>query len=138
MSLNVGVWIDHQKAIVVSCSESRDEITQIDSNIEKQVRSASGSRAKHADNPQRIAPEDTLERKFRQHLRDFYTRVIEHFNVANAIMIMGPGEARMELKKQVRSKDVLAKIVAVEPADKMTPPQVKARVREFFVLRSQD
>lgn len=132
MTKNVGVWIDHRKAVVVTLAESGEKLTLIESGVEKRVRSASGSRGKNPDGPQRIAPEDTLERKFTQHLNDYYEKVVKCFDGAKSILIFGPGEAKLELKKQVKNKTVIARISAVETADKMTDPQVKAHVRAFF------
>jgi hypothetical protein len=45
---------------------------------------------------------------------------------------MGPGEARTEFQKQIKSKELLAKVVGNEKCDKMTDPQFVARVREYF------
>jgi len=132
MTKNVGVWIDHRKAVIVTLTENGDELTRIESGAEKRVRSASGSRGKNSDGPQRVAPEDTLERKLTQHLNDFYEEVVKCLSGAKGILIFGPGEAKLELKKQVKNKDMQSRINAVETADKMTDGQVTAHVRAFF------
>ncbi len=132
MKKNVGVWIDHRKAVVVTLTETGEELTIIESGAEKHVHSASGSRGNNSAAPQRVAPEDTLERKFTQHLNDYYTEVIECLSGAKSILIFGPGEAKLEFKKQIKNKDMQDKIAAVEAADKMTDPQAKKHVRDFF------
>jgi hypothetical protein len=46
---------------------------------------------------------------------------------------LGPGEAKTELKKEMeKSRELAAKKITVEPADKMTERQIAARVRQFF------
>jgi hypothetical protein len=72
MTKNAGVWIDHRKAVVVTLTESGEELTHIESGAERHVRSASGSRAKNPDAPQRVVPEDILDRKAAQQLNDYY------------------------------------------------------------------
>ena len=49
------------------------------------------------------------------------------------ILILGPGEAKGELKKRLAKGQKGARLVALETADKMTEPQVVARVRQYFL-----
>ena len=47
--------------------------------------------------------------------------------------IVGPGEAKIELRKEIeKRKEFASKKLHVETADKMTEKQIKARVRQFF------
>mgnify|MGYP002477277600 CR=1 FL=1 len=49
-------------------------------------------------------------------------------------MIIGPGEAKIELKKEMeKSKELSRKISKVEPADKLTERQLAARVKDYFL-----
>lgn len=129
---NVGLWIDHRKAIIVSVSKSGENVQTIESGVEKHLRSASGSRHKDSDGPQNSGPDDASDRKFTQHLNTFYKEVIDAIKDADAVLILGPGEAKLELKKQINSKMLLARVSAVETADKMTDRQLSAKVRNFF------
>jgi hypothetical protein len=48
-------------------------------------------------------------------------------------LIFGPGEAKTELKKEMeKSRELAAKKITLEAADKMTERQIAARVRQFF------
>ncbi len=58
--------------------------------------------------------------------------MIAHVHAADAIFILGPGEAKGELEKRLASKGMGARVVGVESADKMTDHQVAARVRQHF------
>jgi hypothetical protein len=51
---------------------------------------------------------------------------------ATAILILGPGEAKLELNKRFEQKNLGDRIIGVEAADKMTKPQIAAKAREFF------
>lgn len=133
MTTNVGLWIDHRKAVLVFLSDSgSEELKCIESNVEKRVRSASGSRSKSPDGPQQVAPDNAIDRKFAQHLNQYYKEVIACLGEADSVLIIGPGEAKLELQKQIKSKTIMARIAAVEKSDKLTEPQLKARFRKFF------
>lgn len=127
-----GVWIDHRQAVIVNLSGSESTVTRIESDVEKHVRSSSGSRQAGSGESHHGTPEDVIDRKFDNHLKGFYDEVAASLKDKAAILVMGPGEARIEFQNQVKSKDLLAKIVATEKCDKMTDPQIVARVREFF------
>jgi hypothetical protein len=47
-------------------------------------------------------------------------------------LIIGPGEAKGELKTRLEHGGLGARIVGVETVDKMTDRQIAARVREYM------
>jgi hypothetical protein len=124
MKKEVGLWIDHRKTVVVTLCGKVAETTQIASRVEKHVRYAGGAEG--------AVPEDQVDRRFQDHLRSYYDEVITHLHDAESILIMGPGEAKGELVKRLHSGNLGARIVGVEAADKMTDPQIAARVRLQF------
>ena len=77
----------------------------------------------------------TLKTPFGWHNTE--TMFARHLKNSGAILVMGPGEARTEFQKQIKSKELLAKIVGNEKCDKMTDPQLVARVREFFAAHAK-
>jgi len=66
------------------------------------------------------------------HLNRYYDDVISHVRDVESILLLGPGEAKGELAKRLASKGLGGRIVGVETVDKMTAPQIAARVREHF------
>ena len=60
--------------------------------------------------------------------------MIAQLQDATAVLIMGPGEAKTEFHKHMEKHMPLTKIVNVESADKMTDPQIVAKVRRNFEL----
>ena len=132
MNSKVGLWIDHRKAVIVTVAGEGEEINQINSNIEKHVRSSGGSRSKTPYGPQDVSAEDIRDRKFLDHLNIYYDKVISSIHTAESILIFGPGEAKGELKRRIESKKLKGVIVAVETTDKMTVNQIAAKVRSHF------
>ena len=51
---------------------------------------------------------------------------------AEAILILGPGEAKGELKRRLKKDGLDGRVVGIETADKMTDRQIEARVRGYF------
>jgi hypothetical protein len=48
------------------------------------------------------------------------------------LFILGPGEAKGELKKRLEAKGLGARVAAIETADKMIDSQIAEKVRKFF------
>ncbi len=133
MAINAGMWIDHREAQIVFISDSgEEEVKILKSNVEKHVRSTGGSRSSAPYGRQDVAAGDVQERRFYEHLNAYYEEVIELLRDAESILVFGPGEAKGEFQKQIKSKASRERIVGVEAADKMTEPQLVAKVRKYF------
>jgi hypothetical protein len=67
--------------------------------------------------------------------KEYLRRVVGEIASAGAILIVGPGSAKTELRTFVKNSrpDVAAKIHAVEPMDHPTEGQLLAYGRKFFV-----
>lgn len=55
---------------------------------------------------------------------------------AEFLLILGPGEAKGELKKRLEKDNLSGHIVGIEPAGKMTDPQIVAKVRDQLLDQS--
>lgn len=128
MSVKTGVWIDHKQAILVMVTDSGKETKKISSGIEKPDRTKSS----HTYTPNDYVPEDRLERKFESQLKEFYDEVIASIQGSEALLIIGPGEAKGEFHKRLKSKKLRGLIVELETADKMTDRQLAAKVAAHF------
>lgn len=132
MTINAGIWIDHHKAIVVLLTDGVQTMETIlsDSEAINAPNVNSSNRDAHSRND--FIAEDKLERKAMQHFNKHYDEVIHHLHHADAIFIMGPGEAKGEISKRIEGMSLKGRITHVEAADKMTDRQVAAHVREIF------
>jgi len=136
MTKNIGIWIDHEKAFIVSMIGGEEKINKIESQVESHIKALGGSRSTTPYGPQDVSAERKLEARRKQHLHKYYLKLINEIKDAQKIYIFGPGNAKIELEKELKkSKELAPKIVAVEAADKMTEGQMAAKVREFFVTR---
>ena len=137
MAGKIGVWIDHRKAILVSFNNGVEVVHEIDSEAEKHVRDAGGSGSGASHGSQDVVAGDKRDRKFMNHLNTYYDQVIQQFEHTEGIVILGPGEAKGELDKRITSKEMRKHILLVEAADKMTTPQLVAKMRSCFELSDQ-
>ena len=141
MKKHIGVWVDHEKAFIASIVKD-DEMTKetifcIKSNVEGHVRLSGGSRSRTPYGPQEVASERKMHERRKHHLRLYYQKIIRAIRGAQKIVIFGPGEAKLELEKELNeSKELAAKVFAVEAADKMTERQIAAKVRRYFLPSS--
>ncbi len=124
MGTEVGVWIDHKRAVIAIISGKDEELRQIDSNLE--------GRARYSGAAEESGPEDRRDRRFTGHLNQYYDEVIACIRDADSILIFGPGEAKIELEDRLGREPRHGRVVGVETVDKMTDRQVAAMVRERF------
>lgn len=133
MIKNIGLWIDHEIALIVTISNGDAKIKKIESEVESHIKTLGGSRTASPYGPQDVSTERKFERKRKQHLHQYYQKIIGTVKDADRIFIFGPGTAKSELEKEMqKSKTLTAKIVRIEPADKMTEGQINAKVKKFF------
>ena len=125
MTREVGVWIDHRKAVIAIIAGKTEEVRQVTSNMEKHVR--------YSGAPQEDSAEDQRDNRFTGHLNKYYNEVIGCIRDADSILIFGPGEAKIELEERLGKEALRGRIVGVETVDKMTDRQVTARVRQRFL-----
>jgi stalled ribosome rescue protein Dom34 len=121
----VGLWIDHRKAVIISLNGETEEIKSITSDMEKHVR--------YSGSAQNDSEEDERDRRFTGHLNKYYDEVVAIIKDAVSVLILGPGEAKIEFKKRLENQNQPGRVVEIETADKMTDPQIAAKVRGRFV-----
>ena len=124
MKKQIGLWIDHRKAVIAIVTEDGEELKKITSNMEKHVRFTGGTASEDG------STEDVRDRQFGNHLNSYYDEVIAVIRGADSIQIFGPGEAKGELEKRLEREGLKAHIFAIETVDKMTDRQILAKVRE--------
>jgi len=122
MKTTVGLWIDHEKAVIVFVTGKDEEIKQVSSNIEKH----------HRQSGVAMPADDIRQRELTEQLNSYYDEVVSVIREADSILILGPGEAKGELKKRLEKDNLGGHIVGIETVDKMTDPQIVAKVRGHF------
>jgi stalled ribosome rescue protein Dom34 len=130
MDRNVGLWIDHKQAYAIWYSDGKVEV--IPSRIEPPAHYSGGTQLGGKLN-QKGDVELHHNDRFRLQLNKYYREVISVLKDADSILIMGPGQAKIELEKAIRKhKSMQNRILRVEAADKMTKNQMIAHVKKVY------
>jgi hypothetical protein len=132
MSAKAGLWIDHRKAIVVIVTDTGEEIKQIPSNVEKQLRRTGSTPLQGNFESQQVPADNSRQRTFTAQLNAYYDEVIDCIRNADSILIFGPSEAKYELKERLEGISLGDRVTGIETVDKMTEPQIVAKVRQRF------
>ncbi len=123
MSHDVGVWIDHKKAVIVSIAAGQVTTRTLESEVSAHPR-YSGFQS---------GGEKKYEERHNQDLDRYYDDVIGQLGKPDALLLFGPGEAKLQLKERLsRSRGSSESIIAVESTDKLTDPQIVAKVKEHY------
>ena len=121
---DIGIWIDHERAVLVSLGQDSPTIRTLASAVEGHPRYAGG---------QEHGGEKRYEHRFGQQLDRYYDHVISELGTPRSLLILGPGEAKRELQARLAGVSALATCqVAVEAADVLTEPQIVAKVTAHF------
>ena len=129
---NIGLWIDRKKAVLVIQDDQGENTQQIESGVGRHVRYHGASHPKSPFSAQYQQGDDQLDNRFTEQLNKFYEKVIAHLREADAVLIFGPGEAKLELEKRIVHEKVRVPFIKIEAADKMTERQIAAKVRNYF------
>jgi stalled ribosome rescue protein Dom34 len=131
MAKHMGIWLDHAIARIATMDgETPPLFVRIESGVESQHRSfgqtGTGVPGNIGGNPERH-----YQNRRENELRRYYDRVIHAMQPAQHVVVMGPGEAKTELRRELeRHPQVASKVVAFEPADKLTDAEFIARTRQ--------
>jgi|SRR5579872_6329270 len=131
MDDNVGIWIDHRKAVIVSVSADRVSTKTLQSEIDPHSRYS--GRAGSAEGPRGEGGEKKYEEHYRQQLGRYYDEVIGQLGQPKALLLFGPGEAKLQLKARLdRFKALAHCIVTTETTDKLTDPQIVEKIKDHY------
>ena len=126
-----GIWIDNAEAILVRfLDDGEAQVRRIESGVTPRSKTKGGMRAGRGKVSG--ASHSKPEHKRLNQLSNFYEEVWRTIQDADQIAILGPGVARKGLESEVREHQGHPEIVAAEPDQRHTDPQLVARFRKIF------
>lgn len=138
MKKEVGLWIDHREAFIVTLQNGREETRQITSDMEKHVRFSSGKHFDSTAGTQGSTAEDVRDRQFGDHLDVYYDGIVSLIRDADSIWILGPGEAKVELENRLKHAGLGARVVGIQTEEKLTIPQIIAKVNALYGIERKE
>ena len=130
MNKQVGLWIDRKKAVIVSMANGIEARRIITSDMAHYVLYSTIV-------PGDGSPENIRDRRFWNHLSEFYDKIIAYIQDAAEIQIFGPDVAKFELQKHLEDDGLAIHIVSIEDAGTLTDLQIAAKVQMRFPVRSR-
>ena len=130
---NTGIWLDKDKALLVTIDNGVETFNTITSNMEHyNIRGGSGTRQKGG--PQDVVQDRKYLEREKQQLKKYFKAIATHVDDTNALVIFGPADTNEKFSKELHEnyKSLSAKIKGIKKADSMSDNQVKALVRDFF------
>jgi hypothetical protein len=131
VNVEVGVWIDHQQAIVVILNDDGVKMRCVESVVENRARRSEGLPA-NVRYGRGLNPVDNLRQKeYTRRIANYYDKVISAIDAASAIYIFGPDEAKGELRTRIGQIHPNS-WTTLQAAAKITQSQIVTTVRRFF------
>jgi hypothetical protein len=132
MSKQTGIWIDHREAQIVTLTPQGEVTTQILSHVEKHPGRGGDSPLKGPYEAAQVPADDRRQNALTGDLSRYYDAVIESTRDSTALLIIGPGEAKGELRARLLHAHQEKRISAVETEGPMSESQLVARVKAHF------
>ena len=132
--INTGIWLDFKEAYILTIDENwQTEIQHLMSEVEHHAVKG-GTRSKTPWGPQ-YSPRDrhTLEQD-KHSEQQYFGEIISLIDPeTESIVIFGPAEAKIGLKKAVEAlQHYKPQLLAVLPSDYMTTNEIRALMIDFF------
>lgn len=129
----IGIWLDKEKAHLVSLENEDVKFNTIYSEIEF-YNPKGGARSKTRWGPQDVVQDSKYLEREKHQLKLYFKELAKKIVNAEAIAIFGPADTNAKFYKELSEnhKALAGKVKAVEKVDSMTENQVKALVRDFF------
>jgi hypothetical protein len=128
----VGIWIDHKRAVVVEIVDGVENRRTIESEVEPLAPPSGGKRLGIPWAPRSGFKEHGRKEHHQHQLAGFYKNVAAQIGRPDHLLVMGPSTAKNEFAEVAQNTHELNGVpIKVESADKMTDPQISARVRDY-------
>ncbi len=130
---NTGIWLDKEKAFIVTIENGEETLSTISSNIENfKIHGGSGTRFKGG--PQDVVQDSKYLEREKHQLKAYFKEITNEIKEADALVIFGPAEGYLKFQKELVENytDLGKKIKDAKIADSMTKKQTIALVRDFF------
>lgn len=133
---HTGIWLDKEKALIVTLDQENETFTTIKSQIED-FRAVGGSGTKFKGGPQDVVQDSKFLEREKHQMKTYFKNIIAEIKNTDAIVIFGPAEAGEKFNNEIQENysQLNSKVKDLKKADSMTDNQVKAWVKDFFKSR---
>lgn len=134
MKKQTGIWLDHEKALVVTLVESGYTLKIIESDIITRERVDGETRKYGRFGDQSLNHEKHKERRIEKQVSNFLHHLLREIKEVDELVLFGPANMKKEFEKHILKDPTLAsKLKAVVSADSMSNNQMVAWVKNFYI-----
>lgn len=136
---NIGIWLDKDKAYIVTIEGNEEFTTTIPSEIEHyRIYGGSGTRLKGG--PQDVVQDSKYLEREKHQTKNYFNKIISYVKDADALALFGPAGTNDKLKKEIEDfhRELNEKVIAVKKVDSMTDNQMRALIRDFFFPKGKN
>ncbi len=130
---NTGIWLDKEKAHLVTIENGVETFNTITSNMEHyNIGGGSGTRQKGG--PQDVVQDSKYLEREKQQLKQYFNAIASQIKESDALVIFGPAGTNEKFGAELHQNhnNLSTKIKGIKKADSMSDNQIKALVRDFF------
>ena len=133
MKKNIGVWLDTEKAYIITIEDNGARVDKIESEIESRLRFKGETKAYSRMGNQFINPATKITHKRRHQLKHYFESITDHLSDAEEIYLFGPAETKVHLAKHISKEPILKdRIRKIESEDHISEKQMIACVKKVF------
>ncbi|MFD0836067.1 hypothetical protein ACFQ0I_09845 [Mariniflexile aquimaris] len=131
--VRIGIWLDKEKAHVVTLHNNQANFETILSNVETS-RDVPGSDIRLKEGSKEIIQDSKFMEREKQQLKKYFKNLVSEIKEVDKLVLFGPAETALNFKKELNSnyKEISAKLSDVVKADSMTNAQIVAWVKSYF------
>jgi hypothetical protein len=114
---------------LVSIEGDQTTVEHIESHAESHFRPSGGWKAADTSVAQSVSKEQKSDERCKYQYHNFYQMLIKKVGKSDNIFIFGPGDAKLELAKEIEKiKGQHNRIAVVEASDSLTENQIAAKL----------
>lgn len=133
MKKNVGVWLDTEKAYIITLENDTTNVEKIESDVETRVRFKGETKAYSKMGNQFINPAKRLTHRRRHQFKNYFDNICSCLKDADEIYLFGPAETKVHLAKHIsKNSKMQDRIRRIESEDVLTENQMIASVKKVF------
>jgi len=133
MKKQTGIWLDKEKAVVITLNDHEYKLKIIESDIQTKER-YDGEKKKFGRFGSQFLNEETKKkRRVEEQTVKYLKRIFNDVKNVNEIVLFGPASLKRKLAELIKSDSQMSeKLKAVKTTDIMTQKQMVAWVKKFY------
>ena len=134
MKKQTGIWLDHEKAIIITLDRGGYNLNTIESDIVTRERIDGETKKYGRIGDQSLSQEKQKERRIKKQTSKYLKNLLKEINDVDELVLFGPANMKKEFEKHILNDTTLAsKLKSVVSADSMTENQMVAWVKKFYL-----